>query len=89
MTEKKIVLVIKNLETEQNDLYQFTVFCEKRYNIFATWFNFSVNKKKKNYKAKFSTNLILKKKPTKIILEEKKPMRKNVVAIDNVLWGKL
>jgi hypothetical protein len=40
---------------------------------------------KKNYKAKFSTNLILKKKPTKIILEGKKPMRKNVVAIDNVL----
>ena len=41
--------------------------------------------KRKNYKAKFSTNLILKKKPTKIILEGKKPMRKNVVAIDNVL----
>jgi hypothetical protein len=66
------------------------VFCEERYSAFATWFSFSVNKKKKkNYKAKFSTNLILKKKPTKIILEEKKPMRKNVVAIDNVLWGKL
>jgi hypothetical protein len=31
---------------------------------------------KKNYKTKFSTNLILKKKPTKIILEGKKPMRK-------------
>ena len=45
--------------------------------------------KRKNYKAKFSTNLILKKKPTKIILEGKKPMRKNVVAIDNVLGGKL
>ena len=44
---------------------------------------------KKNYKAKFSTNLILKKKPTKIILEGKKPMRKNIVAIDNVLEGKL
>ena len=40
---------------------------------------------KKKYKAKFSTNLILKKKPTKIILKGKKPMRKNVVAIDNVL----
>jgi hypothetical protein len=40
---------------------------------------------KKNYKAKFFTNLILKKKPTKIILEGKIPMRKNVVAIDNVL----
>jgi len=40
---------------------------------------------KKNYKAKFSTNLILKKKSTKIILEGKKPMRKKVVAIDNVL----
>jgi len=46
---------------------------------------FQLIKRKKNYKAKFSTNLILKKKPTKIILEEKKPMRKNVVAIDNVL----
>jgi len=39
----------------------------------------------KNYKAKFSTNLTLKKNPPKIILEGKKPMRKNFVAIDNVL----
>jgi hypothetical protein len=46
---------------------------------------FLLIKNKKNYKAKFSTNLILKKKPTKIILEGKKPMRKNIVAIDNVL----
>jgi hypothetical protein len=45
---------------------------------------FLLIKSKKNYKAKFSTNLILK-KPTKIILKEKKLMRKNVVAIDNVL----
>jgi len=65
------------------------VFCEERYSVFATWFSFSVNKKKKNYKAKFSTNLILKKKPTKIILEGKKPMRKDVVAIHSVLWEKL
>jgi hypothetical protein len=50
---------------------------------------FQLIKRKKNYKAKFSTNLILKKKLTKIILEGKKPMRKNVVAIDNVLGGKL
>ena len=50
---------------------------------------FQLIKRKKNYKAKFSTNLILKKKSTKIILEGKKPIRKNVVAIDNVLWGKL
>jgi hypothetical protein len=42
-------------------------------------------KRKKNYKAKFSTNLILKKNPTKIILEGEKPMRKNVIAINNVL----
>jgi hypothetical protein len=27
----------------------------------------------------------IKKKPTKIILEGKKPMRKNIAAIDNVL----
>jgi hypothetical protein len=46
---------------------------------------FQLIKRKKNYKAKFSTNLILKKRPTKIILEGEKPMRKNVVAIDNVL----
>jgi len=46
---------------------------------------FLLIKSKNNYKAKFSTNLILKKKSTKIILEGKKPMRKNVVAIDNVL----
>jgi hypothetical protein len=37
---------------------------------------FQLTKRKKNYKAKFSTNLILKKKPTKIISEGKKPMRK-------------
>ena len=46
---------------------------------------FQLIKNKKNYKAKFSTNLIFKKKSTKIILEGKKPMRKNVAAIDNVL----
>jgi len=46
---------------------------------------FLVIKSKKNYKVKFSTNLILKKKLTKIILEGKKPIRKNIVAIDNVL----
>ena len=46
---------------------------------------FQLIKSKKNYKAKFSTNLILKKKPTNIILKGKKPMRKNVAAIDNVL----
>jgi len=45
---------------------------------------FLLIKSKKHYKAKFSTNLILK-KSTKIILEGKKPMRKNIVAIDNVL----
>jgi len=49
---------------------------------------FLLIKSKKNYKAKFSTNLILKKKPAKIILERKKPMRKNVVAIDNVFVRK-
>ena len=46
---------------------------------------FQLIKSKKNYKAKFSTKLIIKKKPTKIILEGKKPMRKNVATIDNVL----
>jgi hypothetical protein len=32
---KKIVLVIKNLETEQYDLLQSTVFCEERYSAFT------------------------------------------------------
>jgi len=50
---------------------------------------FLLIKNKKNYKAKFSTQLNILKKPTKIILEGKKPVRKNVVIIDNVLWGKL
>jgi hypothetical protein len=45
---------------------------------------FLLIKSKKNYKAKFSTNLILK-KSSKIILEGKKSMRKKIVAIDNVL----
>jgi hypothetical protein len=39
---------------------------------------FQLIKRKTNYKAKFSTNLILKKKPIKIILEGKKPMRKKL-----------
>jgi hypothetical protein len=32
---------------------------------FTTWFSFSVNKKQKNYKAKFSIKLILKKNQQK------------------------
>jgi hypothetical protein len=46
---------------------------------------FLLKKSKKHYKAKFSTNLILKKKTKKDNFGRKKPMRKNVVAIDNVL----
>jgi hypothetical protein len=46
---------------------------------------FLLIKSKKNYKAKFSTNLILKKKTNKDNFGRKKPMRKNVVAINNVL----
>jgi len=47
---------------------------------------FQLIKRKKNYKAKFSTNLILKKKTNKDNFgRKKKPMRKNLVAIDNVL----
>jgi hypothetical protein len=45
--KKKVLLVIKNLETEQINLKQSTVFCEERYSVFATWFSFSVNKKQK------------------------------------------
>jgi hypothetical protein len=59
MMGKKVVLVIKNLETEQND-------------CFVIFFSFFVNKKKKNYKGKFSTNLILKNKTNKDNLGRKK-----------------
>ena len=59
---KKSCVGDQKLKTEQNDLQQSTVFCEEKYSAFATLFSFSVNKNKKNYKAKFSTNLILKKK---------------------------
>jgi len=45
---------------------------------------FLLIKNKKNYKAKFSTNLILK-KIDKDNFGRKKTMRKNVVAINNVL----
>jgi len=45
---------------------------------------FQLIKSKKKNKTKFSTNLILK-KSIKIILEGKKPMRKNIAAINNVL----
>jgi len=66
--------VIKNLETEQNDCFR---------HIFLA---FLLIKRKKNYKATFSTNLILKKKTNKDNFgRKKKPMRKKVVAIDNVL----
>jgi len=46
---------------------------------------FLLIKSKKNYKAKFSTNLILKKKTNKYNFGRKNPMRKNVVAINYVL----
>jgi len=44
---KKSCVGDQNLETEQNDLLQSTVFWEQRYSVFATWFSFCVNKKQK------------------------------------------
>jgi hypothetical protein len=46
---------------------------------------FFLIKSKQNYKAKFYTNLILKKTNKDNFGRKKNPMRKNVVAIDNVL----
>jgi hypothetical protein len=80
-------VIKKNLETEYNDLQQSTVFYEKRYNAFPTWFSFFVNKKKKNYKVNFSTSSILKKIDKYNF--RKKIIRGNTVAIHSVLWGKL
>jgi hypothetical protein len=46
---------------------------------------FQLIKRKTNYKAKFSTNLILKKKTNKDNFGRKKTHEKKVAAIDNVL----
>jgi hypothetical protein len=46
---------------------------------------FQLIKRRKNYKAKFSTNLILKKKTNKDNFGRKNTHEKNVGAIDNVL----
>jgi len=46
---------------------------------------FLLLKSKKNYKGKLSTTLTFFKKTNKDNFGRKKPMRKNVVAIDNVL----
>jgi len=59
----------------------------RKYTVFLPHdLTFMLIKSKKNYKTKFSTNLILKKKTNKDNFgKKKKLMRKNVVAIDNVL----
>ena len=49
---------------------------------------FLLIKGKKKYKARFFTNLILK-KTNKDNFGRKKTMRKNIVAINNILCGKL
>jgi len=51
--------------------------------VFCYMIGFSINKTRKNYKVKLSTNSILK-KSTKIILE-KQSMRGSTVAIHSVL----
>jgi hypothetical protein len=61
MTEKKIVLVIKNLETEQNDCSNLKCFVRKDTVFSPHDLTFLLIKSKKYYKAKFFTNLILKK----------------------------
>jgi len=82
---KKVVLVIKNLETDKIICSNLQYFVRKDTVLSPHDLAFQLIKSKKKYKAKFSINLILKKKPTKIIFEGKKPMRKNVAVIDNVL----
>jgi len=82
---KKIVLVIKNLETDKIICSNLQYFVRKDTVLSPHDLAFQLIKSKKKYKAKFSINLILKKKPTKIIFEGKKPMRKNVAVIDNIL----
>ena len=69
MMEKKVVLVIKNLRLNKMICSNLQCFVRKNTMFSPHDFAFQLIKSKKNYKAKFSTNLILKKKPTKIILE--------------------
>ena len=80
---KKSCVGDQNLETEQNDLQQSIVFCKERYIASPHDLAFLLIKSKKHYKIKFSINLILKK--NKNNFGRKKLIRKNVVAIDNVL----
>ena len=59
--EKKSCVGDQKLKTEQNDLQQSTVFLRKNTVLLPHDLAFQLIKRKKNYKAKFSTNLILKK----------------------------
>ena len=58
---KKNCVGDQKLKTEQNDLQQSTMFCEEKYSVQSHDLAFQLIKSKKKYKAKFSTNLILKK----------------------------
>ena len=58
---KKSCVGDQKLKTEQNDLQQSTVFLRKNTVLLPHDLAFQLIKRKKNYKAKFSTNLILKK----------------------------
>ena len=58
---KKSCVGDQKLKTEQNNLQQSTVFLRKNTVLLPHDLAFQLIKRKKNYKAKFSTNLILKK----------------------------
>jgi len=76
MTKKKVVLVIKNLRLNKMICSNLQCFVRKNTVLSPHNLAFQLIKSKKNYKAKFSTNLILKKKTNKDNFGRKKTHEK-------------
>jgi hypothetical protein len=73
MMEKKSCVGDKKLRLDKMICSNQQCFGRKDTTLSPHDLTFLLIKSKKNYKAKFSTNLILKKITTKIILEKKNP----------------
>jgi hypothetical protein len=76
MTEKKVVLVMKNLRLNKMICSNLQCFVRKNTMFSPHDLAFQLIKGKKNYKAKLSTNLILKKKTNKDNFGRKKTHEK-------------
>jgi hypothetical protein len=76
MAEKKVMLVIKNLRLNKMICSNLQCFVRKNTMLSPHDLAFQLIKSKKHYKAKFSTNLILKKKTNKDNFGRKKTHEK-------------